>query len=82
MDTRIVSPEKALDMVNAALAMFDEAPLDVFLSGTRSQQIESIIKEYARRLRIKVPKYKVIVDDRMLPETIIQYLYKALDDRE
>jgi len=76
----MMTPTEAIETANHVLTMLGEAPIPSPTSGTREEQISAVLHEYARRLRLKEPKYNLIADDHKLPDIVIQRLSAALKE--
>jgi hypothetical protein len=68
------------DMVNSFFRMFGEPEIEELSSGTDRERIEHLVRVYTDRLKEKVPKYRLLPNDALIPDGILIALRKALQD--
>ena len=73
---------EALNLANAVLRSVGESALSLpDLMGTEREQIKTVSRAYAARLREKQPRFSQIKDDGMLPDMVIQKLREELENK-
>lgn len=74
-----MNADKAYEAVNAGLALIGQAPIAAPSDGTDRQKIEFLFNTYVARLKLAVPKYQGLKNDRLIPDMGVQYLVSVLD---
>jgi hypothetical protein len=74
--------KEATNVVNEILKLVKEEPIQQPKEGTIIQRLESLLDIYTDRLIAKHPKYKKFKNKREIPELIVLYLNKMINDQE
>jgi hypothetical protein len=69
---------KEYEAVNAALAMVRQDPMAAPSDGTDRQKIEFLLSTYVARLKLAVPAYQQLKDNRLIPDLVVQHLVSVL----
>jgi hypothetical protein len=70
------------EMVNSFFRMFGEQEIEEPSSGTDRERIEHLVRVYTERLKEKVPKYRLLPNDALIPDGILIALRKSLQDNQ
>jgi hypothetical protein len=66
------------DMVNSLFKMIGEQEIEAPPSGTDRERIEHLVRVYTERLKEKVPKYRLLANDALIPDGILIALRESL----
>ena len=68
------------EAVNGLLRMLGEKEIPEPASGTHQEKLEHLILVYTQRLKEKVPIYKSLPDDSLIPDSLLVFLRSKLKD--
>ena len=74
--------KEATNAVNDMLKLVKEEPIQQPKEGTIIQRLEFILDIYTDRLIAKNPKYKIFKNKREIPDLIVLYLNKMINEQE
>ena len=72
--------QEKYDAVNAMLKQFGNDPIRIPEEGSPQDKLQHLLDTYLAMLLSKQPRYTNMPNPRLIPDMILQYLYKALDE--
>ena len=75
--------KEAYNVVNSALReLAGQPPIDMPSGGTDREKVEYLLDKYSTRLKKKFWRYRIIFNNRKIPDMICMYLARILDEDE
>jgi hypothetical protein len=72
----------ATNAVNEMLKLVKEEPIQQPKEGTMIQRLEFLLDIYTDRLIAKHPKYEIFKNKKEIPDLIVLYLNKMINEQE